>query len=710
MKKRVLFSFFCFWLVWSYALPLKAQWSAASLSAGPGSLIANRSAIAATSVGNKALFAGGSFWTSDGRGPYQTDQVDIYDNITSQWTTAKLSQPRTNIGAGYLGDLAFFAGGANGGIFLTNNYSRVDIYNNATSQWTTAELSLARARIAVASAGSKILFAGGATYSFASGGSNIPYNVVDIYDVATNQWSVTQLPRLSGYITAATVGSKIFFANDGIIDIYDVNTGQWTAGTIPQAKNLQSSTSLGNKVFFAGGFPADNRVDIYDVATNQWSTAALSQPSTNVAAITLGSKAFFGTGNVLDIYDAASNQWSMTQFPRVQTDGHGTTSLGNKVFFAGIYSNFVDIYTVESVNTPPTSTSIANQTVVVGQPVSINVASAFTDAETPSSLSLTARGLPQGLTLINSTISGITTTTGITSVTITATDPGSLSVSTSFTLTVKAPALNQSLSLVPPTYDCQTGVFRFNTTGGDGTQVEYYAVPGITGWTTNPDQLVDTETRTAADAQPITLRVRQSGKEVVYIWDIRAQCPVGNSSILRFASPTYNCQSGAFIFNTTGGDGSPIEFMAIGITGWTMNPNQFVDFETRTAADAPIIILRARQNGREVTYSWDIRAVCPIGSFRAGSGAELGDGLQIRVLGNPVVDGTVRFEVRGAEGQPLRLLLTNASGTPLGEQRVNQAGAVETQTLELTNQPSGVLLLKASTPTQSRTVKVLKGE
>ena len=80
------------------------------------------------------------------------------------------------------------------------------------------------------------------------------------------------------------------------------------------------------------------------------------------------------------------------------------------------------------------------------------------------------------------------------------------------------------------------------------------------------------------------------------------------------------------------------------------------------------------------------------------------------VLGNPVVGSSLTVEVRGAEGQSLRLSLTSASGKLVNEQRVEQAGTVEVHRLELVHQPAGVLLLQVSTPTQSRTVKVLKGE
>jgi hypothetical protein len=175
-----------------------------------------------------------------------------------------------------------------------------------------------------------------------------------------------------------------------------------------------------------------------------------------------------------------------------------------------------------------------------------------------------------------------------------------------------------ALTLTAPTYNCSTGAFTFNTTGGDGSPIEYMA-PGITGWTTNPNQFVDEGSRTALDVQPFTLTARQNGITVTYIWDLRAYCngtpppppvnpPTGGA--LTLTAPTYNCTTGAFTFNTSGGDVSTIEYMAPGITGWTTNPNQFVDEGSRTANDVQPFTLTARQNGITVTYIWDLRAYC----------------------------------------------------------------------------------------------------
>ncbi|MBO0949819.1 cellulose binding domain-containing protein [Fibrella forsythiae] len=81
--------------------------------------------------------------------------------------------------------------------------------------------------------------------------------------------------------------------------------------------------------------------------------------------------------------------------------------------------------------------------------------------------------------------------------------------------------------------------------------------------------------------------------------------------------------------------------------------------------------------------------------------------LTVTVLGNPVSGATINLDIRGAEGQPLRIQLMDVTGRAVSERLVERAGSVERQQLPVGQQPAGILLLRVSTPDQNQTVKVI---
>ncbi|MVM33112.1 hypothetical protein GO755_23930 [Spirosoma sp. HMF4905] len=93
--------------------------------------------------------------------------------------------------------------------------------------------------------------------------------------------------------------------------------------------------------------------------------------------------------------------------------------------------------TVRPSNTPPVATPNANQTATVGVPFSYTI-NAFSDAETPGSLTYTASIAPTNELSFNATtrvIFGVPAVAGVSNVIITARDPGGLTASTSFSIT-----------------------------------------------------------------------------------------------------------------------------------------------------------------------------------------------------------------------------------------------------------------------------------
>ena len=272
------------------------------------------------------------------------------------------------------------------------------------------------------------------------------------------------------------------------------------------------------------------------------------------------------------------------------------------------------------------------------------------------------------------------------------------------------PPMPGTLTLTQPTYNCQTGAITFNTTGGDGSTITYSAPGIIRSSLTSNTGTVEQELRN--DPQTINLTATQNGQTASFTFDFKAFCagsppvnpPTGGPLIL--LAPTYDCATGAFRFNTSGGDGSLIEYQATpGITGWTTNPNQFVDRESRTANDVKPFTLMARQNGVMVSLVWDLKAACGRGQARQGAGERLSE-LSISVLGNPAHDA-VTVEIGGAQGQPLTLRLVDLGGRLIESRSVEQAGVLERHRFELPQAGAGLLLLRASSGKQTKTVKII---
>jgi len=84
-----------------------------------------------------------------------------------------------------------------------------------------------------------------------------------------------------------------------VVDIYDIAGDTWSIANLSVGRELLIGLSSNGKAAFAGGdgFTETNIVDIYDESTDQWSTATLSQARTNLSGAVSGGKGFFVGGN-----------------------------------------------------------------------------------------------------------------------------------------------------------------------------------------------------------------------------------------------------------------------------------------------------------------------------------------------------------------------------------------------------------------------------
>ncbi len=132
---------------------------------------------------------------------------------------------------------------------------------------------------------------------------------------------------------------------------------------------------------------------------------------------------------------------------------------------------------VTQANRAPVASAIPNQIATTGQAFSLDVASAFSDPDNQP-LTYMATGLPDGLTLTGSLITGTPTVLGMATVTITATDPGTLTASTSFRLTVNPAQISSLMATATPGTICPNGTANLSVAVTGGTAPYSYAWTG----------------------------------------------------------------------------------------------------------------------------------------------------------------------------------------------------------------------------------------
>lgn len=155
----------------------------------------------------------------------------------------------------------------------------------------------------------------------------------------------------------------------------------------------------------------------------------------------------------------------------------------------------------------------------------------------------------------------------------------------------------------------------------------------------------------------------------------------------------------------TGGSDQPITFQVVNETLPTTNAGPY---SLMLYTDNPVITLKATQNGTEVSFVYNWLANCQSPS-RIGT-SESPSALQVQLLGNPSRNGRLSVQVTGATGQALNLSLIDAQGKQIDTHQIEQAGSQEQHTFDVGRQSTGTLLLRASTATQSQTVRVIKAD
>lgn len=261
------------------------------------------------------------------------------------------------------------------------------------------------------------------------------------------------------------------------------------------------------------------------------------------------------------------------------------------------------------------------------------------------------------------------------------------------------------LQLLTPSYDPCTRAITFNTKGGDGTPISFTAIGVQRANAQSPSGVV--EAAVVADNKTLTITASQSGTTVSINFAPPActQPPTSTTAVgpLVMLAPTYDPCTRVIIINTSGGDGTPITYTAIGVQRSSPQSNTGV-VELGVVLDNKSLNLVATQSGQSVSTSF-----APPRCSSNRSAEELGreKGLSIVVMGNPPNGNEIVVDVVGAEQQPLQVRLINPQGQPVMERKIQSASAVERVVLPLRSSAKGVYLIQAISNGRSTATKVL---
>ena len=308
--------------------------------------------LAATSIGNYALFGGGI------NGSTCLNSVFAYDASLTETTPSELIYGRQWLAATSVGNYAIFGGGMSGNdqTSVTNHYETYDTSLTHNGGIDMA-LSLGRNKLAATSVGNYALFGGGASRN------NIQQKTVDAFDTSLTQTIPTVLSVARYELAATSVGNYALFGGGTdnasnektTVEAYDTSLTQTIPTVLSLARSDLAATRVGNYALFGGGYNSNgkNTVDAYDASLTRTKPTGLSVGRYDLAATSIGDYALFGGGRTsgtmhetaVDAYDT-----SLTRtIPMSLTSERcclAATSIGNYALFGGGSKNTLDVYTV----------------------------------------------------------------------------------------------------------------------------------------------------------------------------------------------------------------------------------------------------------------------------------------------------------------------------------------------------------------------------
>ena len=231
-----------------------------------------RSFLAATTVGNYAMFGGGR-----ASGGYFSSVVDAYSNtLVRQTGVSSLTTSRHVLAATTVGSYALFGGGRTGSTTYSDN---VNAYDDELVRYTdVASLGAVKSYLTATAVANYALFGGGANIT---GGNIVYFADVEVYDdMLVKQTGVVPLDVGRYDFAATTVGDSVIFGGGikynevvtNTVDAYDSTlVKQETITSLSAQRRGLAATTVGNYALFGGGENINsttyyNTVDVYTVS------------------------------------------------------------------------------------------------------------------------------------------------------------------------------------------------------------------------------------------------------------------------------------------------------------------------------------------------------------------------------------------------------------------------------------------------------------
>ncbi len=300
----------------SYYSPVVDAYNISLIHSTPTELNAGRLELAATGGQGYALFGGG--FGSKGSDTYYST-VDAYSENLVHTMPNELSEGRYRLAATTNGTYSLFAGGQN--YYTDTNFATVDAYDNNLVHSTAVDLTAERARLAVTRVANYALFAGGLWYKEGSGYGR---RNVDVYNDSLVHSTAADLYDMVDYLGATSLENyAIFNSWDNWIDVYDSNLAKMTLIYWAQGGSHLAATTNGCFALFGGGGYGSrftSRLAGLDKNLVFHQFEDLSEARGELAATTVGNYALFGGGSsptttaTVDCYEYVEKDLELTLY------------------------------------------------------------------------------------------------------------------------------------------------------------------------------------------------------------------------------------------------------------------------------------------------------------------------------------------------------------------------------------------------------------